>query len=85
MSVWLRHSKTILVVSAFIAIPLFVSDWYSGGSLILPTVVGINLLILALKLLHWSPSDREQKREQERCLEEHLRREATQRAAADNP
>jgi len=84
-SFWLRRSKLIVIVSAIVAVPLFAWDWYYGGSLVLPTIVGINLIVFALRLLYWNTSGKEQKREQERRLEEHLCREKTQPNATPNP
>lgn len=72
--------RTILSIVLFLcAIPLFVWDWKSDGSLILPTVVGINMIFLGLRFLYWNSARNERAREQVRRLEEHLRREESGR------
>jgi hypothetical protein len=72
--------RTILAIILFVcAIPLFVWDWKSDGSLILPTVVGINMIFLGLRFLYWNTARNERAREQVRRLEEHLRREESGR------
>jgi hypothetical protein len=76
---WVRR-RTILAIILFVcAIPLFVWDWKSDGSLILPTVVGINMVVLGLRFLYWNTARSERAREQARRLEEHLRREESLR------
>ena len=70
-----RRRTIIAIVSFVCAIPLFVWDWKTGSYLILPTVVGINLIVLGLRLLYWNTARSDRMREQAHRLENHLRRE----------
>lgn len=72
---WVRRRKILAIVSFVCAVPLFVWDWKTGGYLILPTVVGINLVFLGLRLLYWNTALRDRTRERARRLKNHLRRE----------
>jgi hypothetical protein len=72
---WVRRRAILAIVLFVCAIPLFVWDWKSEGSLILPTVVGMNMIFLGLRFLYWNTARNERAREQGRRREEHLRRE----------
>jgi hypothetical protein len=72
---WVRRRKIVAIASFLCAIPLFVWDWQSDGVLILPTVVGINLILLGARLLFWNSAGRKRIQEQARSLESHLLRE----------
>jgi hypothetical protein len=45
---WVRWRTTLATILFACAIPLFVWDWKLDGSLILPTVVGINMIVAGL-------------------------------------
>ncbi|MDT8067630.1 MAG: hypothetical protein ROO76_05620 [Terriglobia bacterium] len=53
------------VLAPMVAIPLFWYDWLAGGERIWPTIVGINLVVLGLRLLFWGSGELEQSRRQE--------------------
>lgn len=50
-------------------VPLFFWDYYRGMSF-LPTIVGVNMILVGLRLLHWGYSDLELLRAREKRLEE---------------
>jgi hypothetical protein len=72
---WVRRRKIIAIASFLCAIPLFVWDWQSDGYLILPTVVGINLILFGARLLFWNSAGRKRVQEQAGSLKKHLLRE----------
>jgi hypothetical protein len=72
---WVRWRTTLAIVLFMGAIPLFVWDWKSDYSLILPTVVGINMIVAGLRLLYWNTVRTERNREQARRFEDHVKRE----------
>jgi hypothetical protein len=74
---WVRWRTTIAIILFAGAIPLFLWDWKSDGSLILPTVVGINMIVAGLRLLYWNTARSERNREQAQRFEEHLKREGS--------
>lgn len=73
---WVRRRKIIAIVSFLGAIPLVVWDWRTGSYLIVPTVVGINLIVFGLRLLYWNTARSDRSQEQSHRLESHRRREA---------
>jgi hypothetical protein len=71
------RAHSIIAMASFLgAIPLFVWDWRTGSYLILPTVVGINLIVFGLRLLYWNTARNDRSQEQTLRLERHRRREA---------
>jgi hypothetical protein len=73
---WVRRRKIIAIASFLGAIPLLVWDWRTGSYLIVPTVVGINLIVFGLRLLYWNAARSDRSQEQSHRLESHRRREA---------
>ena len=73
---WVRRRKIIAIASFLGAIQLSVWDWRTGSYLILPTVVGINLIVFGLRLLYWNTARNDRSQEQTLRLERHRRREA---------
>jgi hypothetical protein len=73
---WVRRRKIIAIASFLGAIPLLVWDWRTGSYLIVPTVVGINLIVFGLRLLYWNTARSDRSQEQFHRLESHRRREA---------
>jgi len=73
---WVRRRKYIAMASFLCAIPLIVWDWRTGEYMILPTVVGVNLIVLGLRLLYWNTARSDNAPERQRRLESHRRREA---------
>ena len=72
----MRRRKYIAMASFLCAIPLIVWDWRTGEYMILPTVVGVNLIVLGLRLLYWNTARSDNAPDRERRLENHRRREA---------
>lgn len=70
-----RRRKLIAIAAFVCAIPLLVWDWATGSYLILPTVVGVNLIVLGLRLLYWNSAQSDRSQEQARRLKNHLRHE----------
>jgi len=73
---WVRRRKYIAMASFLCAIPLIVWDWRTGEYMVLPTVVGVNLIVLGLRLLYWNTARSDNAPERLRRLESHRRREA---------
>jgi hypothetical protein len=50
-----RPRRRILLGWALIAasLPCFWIDWQQGGALIFPTVIGINMIFVGLRLIYW--------------------------------
>lgn len=53
------------VLAVLVPIPLFWYDWLAGGARIWPTIIGINVVVLGLRLLYWGHGELEQLRHQE--------------------
>jgi len=69
-----RRRKILAVILILCAAPLFWYDWRTGGWLVVPTFLGITMILAALRLLYWNLARRERMREQQRRIEEHLAR-----------
>ena len=69
-----RNRKILAVILILCAVPLFWYDWRTGGWLVVPTFLGITMILAALRLLYWNLARRERMREQQRRIEEHLAR-----------
>jgi hypothetical protein len=80
---WVRRRKYIAITSFLCAIPLIVWDWRTGEYLILPTVVGVNLILLGLRLLYWNTARSDNAPERLRRLESHRQREAESDGKSD--
>jgi hypothetical protein len=65
-----RHRRWVIAVLIGAALPLFWYDWVHEGSLVL-TILGINLLVAAARLLLWDVSAKSNERERLKRLEEH--------------
>jgi hypothetical protein len=50
-------------------------DWRIGWWLVAPTYIGLTMILVALRLLHWNRGRQEYTAEQKKRLEEHLVRE----------
>jgi hypothetical protein len=68
--------RKIISIGLFIgAIPLFWWDWRADGVLVLPTFLGLTMIVAGLRILHWNMARRELIREQEKRIEAHLNRQ----------
>jgi hypothetical protein len=66
----MRMRKLVALGLLVAAPPLFWIDYEKGGMLILPTFLGINLIIIAARLLFMNLSIRESERARQRRLTE---------------
>jgi hypothetical protein len=64
------HRRWVITVLIAAALPLFWYDWIHEGSLVL-TIVGINLIVAAARLLLWDLSAKSNERERLARLEAH--------------
>ena len=70
------RKRTILAVTLFLcSLPLIWWDRHSGGALILPTVLGINMILFGLRLFQWNSARSHRESEQKKRLEVHLAKE----------
>jgi hypothetical protein len=63
-----RHPRLLItggILSFVLGIPLFWLDWLDGGAKIWPTLLGINLVVLAIRLIYWGYSELAQLRRHE--------------------
>jgi hypothetical protein len=68
--------RKIISIGLFIgAIPLFWWDWRANGVLVLPTFLGLTIIVAGLRILYWNMARAELIREQEKRVEAHLSRE----------
>lgn len=72
---WSRRRKRIAALLLTGAVPMFWIGWRSRGAMILPTFLGISMMLIALRFLHWDFGLKHAQREREKRLEEHRRRE----------
>jgi hypothetical protein len=67
------RKRTIIAVLLFIfSLPLIWWDWHSGSGLILPTLLGINMIFAGLRLLQWNTAYGHRSQEQSKRLQAHL-------------
>lgn len=74
-STWSRRRKLIAVVLLLVSGPLFWLDWRHSSTLILPTFVGFNCILLAMRFLYWDFGVRHRERERLKRLAAHRRLE----------
>ena len=79
---WSEHRRLITALLFAGGIPLFWIGWRSRGSMILPTFLGIGMMIAALRFLHWDFGLKHALRERQKRVEVHRRKE---RAGDGNP
>jgi len=72
---WSRRRRLIAALLFAGGIPLFWIGWRSRGSMILPTFLGIGMVIVALRFLHWDFGLKHAQRERQKRVEVHRRRE----------
>jgi hypothetical protein len=70
------RKRTIAALVLFVvALPLIWWDWHSGSRLILPTVLGINMIFIGLRLFQWNAARGQRVGEEKKRLEAHLAKE----------
>ena len=72
---WSRRRKRIAALLLTGAVPMFWIGWRSRGAMILPTFLGISMMLIALRFLHWDFGLKHAQREREKRLEAHRRKE----------
>jgi hypothetical protein len=70
-----RRRKIVAMVAFACAVPLLAGNWRTAADWILPTVVGINLIVFGLRLLYWNTGRNDRLKAQTLRLESHLQRE----------
>ena len=71
--------RTIAALVLFVvALPLIWWDWRSGSRLILPTVLGINMIFIGLRLFQWNAARGQRVGEEKKRVEAHLAKEKLQ-------
>jgi hypothetical protein len=67
------RKRTIVAAFLFVgSLPLIWWDWHSGSGLVLPTLIGINMIFAGLRLLQWNTARGQRIKEQEKRLQDHL-------------
>jgi hypothetical protein len=74
--IWSRRRKVIAASLTVASIPLFWIDWQHQNTLILPTFLGFNLILTALRFLYWDFGLKHRARETKQRLEMHRKNEA---------
>lgn len=70
------RKRTIAAFVLFvIALPLIWWDWHSGSRLILPTVLGINMIFIGLRLFQWNAARGQRVGEEKKRMDAHLAKE----------
>jgi len=72
---WSRRRKLIAALLLAAAIPVFWIGWRSRGVMILPTFLGLGMMIVALRFLHWDFGLKHAQQERQKRVEAHRRRE----------
>jgi hypothetical protein len=70
-----RRRKILAIFLFIAAVPLFVLDHRSGGFLVLPTFLGLTMILAGLRLLYWNTARRQRLKEEEQGVRAHLERE----------
>jgi hypothetical protein len=78
----IRARKILAIVLILCAPALFGWDHRANGTLVMPTFLGISLILAALRTLHWNMAGKGRVEEQERRIREHVARE---RDSSENP
>jgi len=68
----LRIRKIVAIVLFIAAIPLFWWDRQTNGMLVLPTFLGLTIIVAGLRILHWNMARRERIGQQEKRIQTHL-------------
>jgi len=68
--------RQILAILLFItALPLFLLDRRYGGGLVLPTFLGLTMILAGLRLMYWNTARRQRLNDEEQNVRAHLERE----------
>ncbi len=67
-----RKRLIVAAVLFFGALPLIWWDWRTRRGLVIPTLLGINMIFAALRLLQWNSARSQRLSEQAKRLQAHL-------------
>ncbi len=67
-----RKRNVAAALLVLIGIALVWWDWRIGWWLVAPTYIGLTMILVALRLLHWNRGRQEYTAEQNKRLKEHL-------------
>lgn len=67
-----RFIAILLFISAF---PLIWWDWHTGNGKIYPTILGLNMILISIRLMQWNAARRQRDNEEEERIQEHRTRE----------
>jgi hypothetical protein len=70
-----RKRKILAILLFIAALPLFLLDRRYGGGLILPTFLGLTMILAGSRLLYWNTARRQRLNEEEQGVRAHLERE----------
>ena len=70
-----RNRRRLAILLIVCSVPLFWWDWHTGGWLVLPTFLGLTMILTALRLLYINLARPERVSAERRRMEEHLARE----------
>ena len=70
-----RNRKRLAILLMVCSAPLFWWDWRTGGWLVLPTFLGLTMILAALRLLYINLARPERASAERRRIEAHLARE----------
>jgi hypothetical protein len=71
----LRTRKVLAILLFVSAGPLFWWDRRAHGTLVLPTFLGLTIIVIGVRILHWNMTSQERIRDQAERVQSHLRRE----------
>jgi hypothetical protein len=70
-----RNRRLLAILLILCSLPLFWWDWRTGGWLVLPTFLGLTVILAAVRLLYLNLARTERAASEQQCLEAHLARE----------
>ena len=70
-----RNRKIVAIALFIAAIPLFWWDRQTNGTLVLPTFLGLTIIVAGIRILLWNMARRERIGQQEKRMQTHLVRE----------
>jgi hypothetical protein len=70
-----RKRRILAILLFMAALPLFLLDRRYGGGLVLPTFLGLTMILAGLRLLYWNAARRQRLNEEEQGVRAHLERE----------
>jgi hypothetical protein len=70
------RTRWIIAIALFLfAGPLIWWDWRTGNGRIYPTIIGLNMILAAIRLMQWNAARGQRKLEERERMQEHLNRQ----------